>query len=317
MTINDKIYGKVEIDVPVITELIKSKPMQRLKKISQFGVPDEFYHLKSFKRFEHCLGVMILLKKLGASEEEQIAGLLHDVSHTAFSHVVDWVIGEGGNEEFQDTQHGSYLKKSGIGDILKKFKYDSERFSEHKNFPLLDQDLPNLCADRIDYSFREMPSKEAKYIFQNLEAKNGKIIFKNKKSAVLFANNYLELQMNHWSSSEAASRFRLFANALKIALDKKIIKFSDFWKTDDYIVKKIKSAKVPEIKRILSVLRAKSLKSAPKSSVVVHKKFRYVDPEFKVNGLLVNLTSVDKNFASRVERARENNLKGIRIPLYN
>lgn len=314
MIINDKIYGKVEINSPVIIELIKSRPMQRLKKISQFGVPDEFYHLKSFKRFEHCLGVMILLKKLGASEEEQIAGLLHDVSHTAFSHVVDWVIGEGGNEEFQDNQHGSYLKRSGIGNILKKFDYNSEHFSEHKNFSLLDQDLPGLCADRIDYSFREMPLASAKYIFQNLETRNGKIIFKNRKSASLFANDYLKIQTNHWAGLEAVSRFRLFANALKIALDKKIIRFNDFWKTDDYIVKKIKSAKVPEINRILSILRAKPLKSASKSNIFIRKKFRYIDPEFKVNGKLVSLTSIDKNFASRVGKAKKENLKGVRIP---
>lgn len=314
MIISDKVYGKVKIDSPVIVELIKSKPMQRLKRISQFGVPNEFYHLKSFKRFEHCIGVMVLLKKLGASEEEQIAGLLHDISHTAFSHVVDFVIGEGGDEEFQDTQHGQYLKRSGIGDILKKFGYNLEHFSEHKNFPLLDQDSPGLCADRIDYSFREMESGTAKYIFQNLGTKNGKIIFKNRKSASLFANNYLKIQTNHWAGFEAVSRFRLFANALKIALDKRIIKFNDFWKTDDYIVRKIKSSKVPEIKMILSILRTKSLESAPKGSVIVYKKFRYVDPEFKVNGKLVNLTAADKNFALKVEKARKENLKGTRIP---
>ncbi len=89
MIINDAIYGKYKINEPVLVELIKSRPMQRLKKIAQLGIPDRFYHIRGFSRFEHSLGVMLLLRKLNASLEEQAAGLLHDVSHTAFSHVVD------------------------------------------------------------------------------------------------------------------------------------------------------------------------------------------------------------------------------------
>ena len=35
----------------------------------------------------------MLLAKKGASLTEQIAGLIHDVSHTVFSHVIDRVVG--------------------------------------------------------------------------------------------------------------------------------------------------------------------------------------------------------------------------------
>ncbi len=35
---------------------------------------------------------MMLVNRLGGSLEEQIAALLHDVSHTAFSHVIDYVL---------------------------------------------------------------------------------------------------------------------------------------------------------------------------------------------------------------------------------
>ena len=124
MVISDRVYGKVKIESPVLLELIKSKSLQRLKGISQFGIPDEFYYLKNFSRYEHSIGVMILLKQLGASEKEQIAGLLHDVSHTAFSHVIDWVVGEGLTEDFQDNQHKNFIKSSPLTKILKKYNYD-------------------------------------------------------------------------------------------------------------------------------------------------------------------------------------------------
>ena len=123
--------------------------MQRLKSIAQFGIPDKYYHLKNFSRFEHCVGVMMLLKKLGATEEEQIAGLLHDVSHTAFSHVVDWVVGEGKTEDFQDEQHKNYIFSSSIPQILKQYSYDPERITDYHNFGLLEREVPDLCADRV------------------------------------------------------------------------------------------------------------------------------------------------------------------------
>ncbi|HUB93002.1 MAG TPA: HD domain-containing protein [Verrucomicrobiae bacterium] len=89
MTIDDRVYGSAEVNSNVLLDLINSQPVQRLKGIAQFGIPDEFYHKQNYSRYEHSVGVMILLQRLGASEEEQIAGLLHDVSHTAFSHVID------------------------------------------------------------------------------------------------------------------------------------------------------------------------------------------------------------------------------------
>src|SRR3990167_3900982 len=102
MLIKDRVYGNFQINEPVILELLKSKLVLRLKGISQFGVPDKYHYIKGFSRYEHSVGVMILLRILGASLEEQVAGLLHDVSHTAFSHIVDWVIGQGKTENFQD-----------------------------------------------------------------------------------------------------------------------------------------------------------------------------------------------------------------------
>ena len=101
MKINDLVYGEEEIGEQVLIELINSSAIQRLKEISQFGLPEEYHHRKVFSRYAHSVGVLILLRRLGADLDEQIAGLLHDVSHTAFSHVIDWVL-ENSEENYQD-----------------------------------------------------------------------------------------------------------------------------------------------------------------------------------------------------------------------
>ncbi len=311
--LNDKIYGKVKITSPVIQELINSKPLLRLKGIGQFGIPDEFYHLKNYSRYEHSLGVMILLKTLGANEEEQVAGLLHDISHTAFSHVIDWVVGEGHTEDYQDSQHEKHILDEKFALILKKHKYNPLRIANHSNFPLLEKDIPSLCADRIDYSLKEFPLKIAKKCFKGLNVIDEKIVFNNKEIAFLFAKHFLDQNFKHWGGFEAVNRYRLFANVLKIALSKKEIAFSDFQKDDLYITNILKRSKDKKIQKILSVLRNKSLLKFPKSKRIAHKKFRYVDPLIFKKNKFLKLSEIDFRFKNMLNKKKEFNEKGIRL----
>ena len=314
MIINDRVYGKSSITAPVLISLIKSKPLQRLKGIAQYGVPDEYYIYKNYSRFEHSVGVMVLLKKLGATEEEQIAGLLHDVSHTAFSHIVDWVVGSGRTESFQDDKHKDFLNASEVSKILKKYGYSPKKISDYKHFGLLERPLPELCADRIDYSLREFPKDVARSYFLSLIERDGRIVVKDKKSAKIFAMNFLKRQKEHWEGFEAVSRYRIFADVLKISLDKKIITMEDFWREDKFVLKKLENSKDKDIVKILRVLGNKVLSNLPKSKKVSRKKFRYIDPLFIERGKLVRLSDVDKEFVNLIEKAKAKNDKGTTIP---
>ena len=87
----DRVYGPCLIEDPFFLDLINSPCFQRLKRIRQAGPSALVYEFKTVTRYEHSLGVHILLSRLGADRREQVAGLLHDISHTAFSHAVDFV----------------------------------------------------------------------------------------------------------------------------------------------------------------------------------------------------------------------------------
>src|SRR3954454_25011950 len=88
---NDRVYGEVTIDDPRLLALIACPTFQRLKGIRQAGPSAFAFPFKTVTRYEHSLGVYLLLRTLGADLREQVAGLLHDLSHTAFSHAVDFV----------------------------------------------------------------------------------------------------------------------------------------------------------------------------------------------------------------------------------
>ncbi len=200
MKIEDKIYGIAEIKEPVLLELLESPSILRLKNISQLGVPDKYYCRKNFSRHEHSIGVMILLKKLGATLEEQITGLLHDVSVLTFSHVTDWVFGDGkgGVEDYHDKLHKAFIRATEIPGILEKHNFNPERIFNVNKFTLLEKSIPDLCADRIDYSLREFKYWLNPGIVDScvggLVNYNGEIVFSNQETAFSFASNFLELQ---------------------------------------------------------------------------------------------------------------------------
>jgi hypothetical protein len=72
------------------------------------------------------MGVYLLLKNYGAPIEEQIAGLIHDASHSAFSHCVDYVLAAGSESEqsHQDNVFDEFVRRSEIPSILKKYSID-------------------------------------------------------------------------------------------------------------------------------------------------------------------------------------------------
>lgn len=313
MLIQDRIYGPVEIDEPLLIDLINSKAIKRLKGISQFGVPKRYFNDYGYDRYEHSLGVMLLLRKLGAPLTEQVAGLLHDISHTAFSHVYDWVVGSHKDEGYQDSQFEKYVSTGEIPEILNKHNFDHKQIVDLEVFSLLEQSIPDLCADRVDYALREFPPEVVNECLQHLTVNDGQIIFDNYKSAKLFANNFLLRQRVHWGSEDAVSRFVVLSELLKLALKEEIISVQDFLVDDDHVLNKIISSNNPDLIRYLSVLEATSLDKFPRIKETVAKKFRYVDPKFLCGDVVCRLSETDPEFKLHLQKEKEHNDEGIRL----
>lgn len=310
MRIHDIAYGNFEYDEPVILELLASPELDRLKNVSQFGVPDKYSSFTTFSRYEHCVGVMNLLKLLGANTEEQVAGLLHDVSQFSFSHVVDWVFGDGsnGNESYHDSLHHEFVLKTGIPKILDKYGYSTEQILNEENFPLLENSIPDICADRIDYCLREAAHNGntglVSKVVGGLKAEGGKIFFAEMSSAAKFANEFLDLQLSHWGSDEAVGQYLLLSSAFRVVVAKKLISRDDFWiKTEDELMDILRASKETEIIDILSQLERGDFSNTTGRQVA--KKFRHVDPLVQTSESLKRLSKLDSKFAMRLNRARK------------
>ncbi|MBI2547305.1 MAG: HD domain-containing protein [Candidatus Aenigmarchaeota archaeon] len=320
MKINDVVYESVEVNEPVLIALIESKPLQRLKNIEQYGIPKEYYLFPGFSRYDHCVGAMLLLRKLGASLEEQVAGLLHDVSHTAFSHVIDWVIGDPDKEDFQDKTHKEMISKSEIPEILSKFGFDMS-VTDIEKYSLLESELPNLCADRVDYALKEFHywtnPEIVKLCLDSLRIYDGKMVFSSKAAAEAFGRNFMRCQMEHWGSTDTVVRYHLFSKLLKIGLDEKIIFMEDFYHDDSHVIGKLKAGKNLEINKMLNILSSKKtlLPNEDAPQTIKKKKFRYVDPEYVENDMLHRLSEADERYKDFLVEQRKINDKGVNVNL--
>jgi HD superfamily phosphohydrolase len=308
MVYKDKIYGKFNIKEPVLIELIKSPAMQRLKKINQYGYIGSYLPQVKNNRFDHSMGVFCLLRKFGASLEEQIAGLLHDVSHSAFSHCIDYVLkGKDAHQQtHQDDVFEGYIKKTEIPKILKKHKIDLEYILDDKNFPLKENDLPDICADRIDYTlrdsfcFKEAKKDEIRYFLANLRVNNGQWFFENYQSAQKFAKLYFKMNRKYYSGLPTALMYRTVGDCLKYALDGKYISEKNLYTTDREVLEKVKkNLKKDEKLDILWKRMNKKIGykfSKERDSLKVICKSRAIDELFQKDEKLTRISDVDKNW---------------------
>ena len=309
MKINDKIYGLEAINEPVLMDLINSKPIQRLKKIQQAGITGHILKDRNYTRYEHSVGVMILLRKKGASLEEQIQGLLHDVAHTAFSHVVDFIF-KSKDHTYHEKEYKNVVLNSEIPQIIKDYNLDINIFLEGNGFSLLEREIPDLCADRIDYSLRDIMNsklrdyKKIKNYIENFIIHDNEIIVSNRNTAKEFATDFLDIDEKWWANILEVAYFQIAADAIKIALNDKIINEKDLFKNDDFILDKLKSSKNKSINEKLKFL-TKNLKviNSPRDyDFYSRTKLRYVDPKFMENGEIKRLSDVDKDFKERLKQ---------------
>ncbi|MFA4952669.1 MAG: HD domain-containing protein [Candidatus Pacearchaeota archaeon] len=310
MKIEDRVYGEEEIEEEVLIDLINCKSVQRLRGLAQYGFPDEYYPKCGFSRYEHSLGVLISLRKLGADLTEQIAGLLHDVSHTSFSHVIDWAIGNPEKEDFQDKNHLNVIKNSEIPQILNRYGFDYKVVSRIEDFHLLEKEAPILCVDRVDYTLREIvfdgdADLSKKFLF-NLKNSNNDLFFVGRDIADEFGRAYAKLNREHWAGVEARARYYLLADILKRSFERGIITEKDIYKTDYELIDQLYEFGTSDMIKDLTFLKRKKVAVSCNNGngILMRKKYRRVDPQISEDGRLKRLSEVSEDYRLFLENEK-------------
>ncbi|MFZ7935783.1 HD domain-containing protein [Bacillus thuringiensis] len=320
MIISDVLYGKFEVDA-VLEELFLSKPMQRLKGIHQAGASYLMNEKWNVTRFEHSVGVMLLVKKLGGSVEEQIAGLLHDISHTAFSHVIDYVF-DNEDESYHEEIFSSVVKNSEIPAILAKHGYNYEDILlDDSKWTLLERSAPELCADRVDYTLRDMYTygyislEEVHSFLEDVIEVEGKMVLQNIEIAEWFTETYYKEVIDFFMEPMNIYGNDMLAKTLKVALHKRIIHADDFLLEDEELISKLQQCNDPEVEDLLSKVHPNVKVKEDRNDYDLHKKnkVRLIDPPLLREGEVVLSSVVSENIRKMSGGAYEKAVRGMYV----
>ncbi len=158
--VRDPIHDYIDL-TPLEVRLVDTPAYQRLRWIRQLGPANLVYPGANHTRHEHCMGTCHVVGRIADSigldsrdkQLASVAGLLHDLGHSPFSHLGDEVVGL----EDHVIRTTKLVSDTEISDILSEEGIDSKEINEiiqgdHKLGPLVSSDLD---GDRLDYLVRD------------------------------------------------------------------------------------------------------------------------------------------------------------------
>jgi HD superfamily phosphohydrolase len=298
MRLQDRVYGRASIEDPGILKLIECATFQRLKGVKQAGPSALAFPFKDVTRYEHSLGVFLLLRRLRAPRREQVAGLLHDISHTAFSHAVDFVF----TSEEQD--HHEHLKplmldRPDIAEALAGLGHAPSEFYDDSIYPLLEQPIPLLCADRLDYFMRDgltcgvASGDFIQRVLGCVAVVDKQIVLTDLEVAREAASLFATMNRDWWASPIEAYVYNEFAYALREGLRLGVLNHDDLMTDDSLVLAKLDASGSRKIARKLDAIRHIRPDSTLGYVARIVPKERWLDPPVQLNDSIQRLSVVE------------------------
>lgn len=112
---------------------------------------DKFQEFHSV--FNHSIGVALITWRFTHDKKATLAALFHDIASPAFKHCIDVMNGDGEKQESIEDRTSEIIRNS--RSIMRQLKKDgilAGEVSDCKLYPIADNDMPGLSADRLEYT---------------------------------------------------------------------------------------------------------------------------------------------------------------------
>ena len=266
MTYYKELLGYYEMPAFLI-KYLDTPCLTRLKNVGYFCGMDyaskDIYQFKEYiSRYDHSVTTALLTWKLTKDMKSTIAALFHDISTPCFSHVIDYMNKDYERQESTERYTSAILKSSRyLEKHLKEDDVDIEEVINFKKYPIVDNNRPKLCADRLDgviltgYGWiKDIQKEDMRKILSELEVyknenEEQEIGFKSKE----IANKIVECTKNAniaCHSKEDQYMMELLASITNLAIEHHLISYRELYNFNEksvmYILKRCADKEILE-----------------------------------------------------------------------
>ena len=315
-------------EIPDFLEpFILAPEMQRLGGVTQtcgVALTRSFDYKFILTRLDHSVGVALIIRHFTQDKAQTLAGLFHDISHTAFSHVGDFLRWDHENQESSEVYHDQILMNSAVITAeLQKIWIPMDAVNDYTLYPIADNPWPQLAADRLEYNFCEVVSRTGdvtivRGIYNDItvltnEHGQPELWFQNIEMATAFAYMALENDQQFFGWYESKLTMSFLTMILKEACDKHIFTLDDLYTLhDEQVFELIYAsqdrsliAKLDYFKRIRYYKVRQKQPDTKEFTVDTKIKKRFIDPLVQTTQGVVRLRQIDTLFAEKVRYHRE------------
>ena len=150
-------YYLNQLDLPsFIMKYLNTPSLLRLKDVGYFCGMDyaskDIYNFSEYiSRYDHSLTVALIVYKLTHDKNMTLAGLFHDIATPCFSHVIDYMNQDYEKQESTEEYTEHILTNDNyLFNCLSEDRINIDSIIDFKKYPIVDNDRPKVCADRID-----------------------------------------------------------------------------------------------------------------------------------------------------------------------
>ena len=298
-------YHLYHQDIPAFLAAFAQAPaVARLRHIGmncgcEYTSFPRFRGLPPYSRFDHSLGVALIVWHFSRNRQQTVAGLLHDIATPVFSHSVDFMNGDYLTQESTEAGTEEIIAASPeLQTLLRNNGLSTRDVCDYHRFPLADNDAPRLSADRLEYTLGNLlgygicPPETIKAFYSDLtvgtnEDGQDELMFRTRRTAEDFSLAALQCS-RVYVCDEDRYAMQILSELLRDAMERGVIHTGGLYATEPEVIAKLlgnrHTALLWERFRGYSRIIRSDAAGTPGQWRSIQAKKRYIDPQVKGHG---------------------------------